>query len=160
MQKLRIVVPDTSYATPISELIVSLMEAFVVPGADLSQFLDSLSPAAEAGYLRDARYWYRIALVDDDFAGVIALRDHSHLLHLFVKPRLQRQGIGLALWQEAVTHLRQARTQAITLRSAPDAIGFYEKLGFQREGGILVTHGVRVQPMRLMLVPLSAQGTA
>jgi ribosomal protein S18 acetylase RimI-like enzyme len=154
MQNLRIIAPDLSHAAPISKLIVSLMDAFAEPGADTSQFLASVSPQAEADYLSDARYWYRVALVDDAFVGVISMRE-AHLKHLFIAPPLQKRGIGQALWQAALQQLRQERAQVVTVKSAPDAIGFYEKLGFQREGEIVSGHGVRVQPMRLVLSPLA-----
>jgi GNAT superfamily N-acetyltransferase len=149
----RIIVPDSSYARPISTLIVSLMDAFVEPGADASQFLASVSPQAEADYLNDPRYWYRVVLVDDDFAGVISLRDHNHLTHLFIEPLLQKRGLGLRLWRAALEHLLEKRAPAVTVNAAPEAIGFYAKLGFQREGEVRCTHGIRVQPMRLLLQP-------
>jgi ribosomal protein S18 acetylase RimI-like enzyme len=160
MQYPRIIAPDTSYATPISALIVSLMDAFVEPGADASDFLASVSPTAEAGYLSDARYWYRVALVDDGFAGVISLRDHTHLTHLFIEPHLLKRGLGRALWREALEHFREQHTSAVTVNAAPEAIGFYEKLGFLREGELRSTNGVRVQPMRLVLPALANQDTA
>ncbi|MDR0781634.1 MAG: GNAT family N-acetyltransferase [Pseudomonadales bacterium] len=126
IQNLRIIVPDTSYATPISALIMSLMDAFIEPGADTSEFRRSVSPKAEAEYLNDTRYWYRVALIDGAFAGVISLRDHTHLTHLFIAPNLQRRGIGCALWETALEYLRQVHAQVVTVKAAPEAISFYE----------------------------------
>lgn len=153
MDKLRIRMPLLSDAEPISALIVSLADAFVVPGADPSAFLESVSPKAEAEYLSNPRFWYRIAEVDRAFAGVIAIRDYNHLTHLFVSPELQHGGIGRALWQAAIEMFEQHETTGVTVFAAPDAVPFYRKLGFVPTEEERVSNGVRVLPMRVELEP-------
>lgn len=149
--KLDIIVPSEKHAEPISALIVALMDAFLEPGADPSVFLDTISTEAEARYLRDPRYWFRIALLDGVFAGVIALRDRCHLVHLFISPQVQRSGIGTALWQAALTQFIEWQTPRVTVNAAPLAVPFYERLGFRSTHPMKSEHGVRICPMALEL---------
>ncbi|MDR2212579.1 MAG: GNAT family N-acetyltransferase [Pseudomonadales bacterium] len=154
MQNLRVITPDASYARPISDLILLLRDDFA-PGddAEIRQFIALSSPAAIAEKLNDARYWYRVALLDDAFAGVIRLRDQSHLQHLFIEPRFQRLGLGRKLCELGFDYLRELGTPSVTVNSSLRAIGFYEKLGFHREGEPICKGLFCSQPMRLALPP-------
>jgi GNAT superfamily N-acetyltransferase len=151
MNELRIITPDLSYATAISALIVSLAPAFMEPDTDPTKFLESVSPEAEADYMRDARYFYRIALLDDRFVGIVAIRDYSHLTHLFVSPDVQNSGIGNALWQSALKEMRTLGTKTVTVFASPQAVPFYVRAGFEVTDDARSANGVRVHPMRLDL---------
>ena len=74
-------------------------------GAGAERFLASVSVQAERDYLASARYRYLLAFSGSELAGFIAIRDGSHLFHLFVGQAHQRQGLGRLLWQRALREL-------------------------------------------------------
>ena len=63
------------------------------------------SNQAERGYLASEPYRYVLAYKDSQLAGCIAIRDGSHLFHLFVERSYQRQGIARRLWERALKEL-------------------------------------------------------
>ena len=52
---------------------------------------------------------------------------------LIVLQKLRRQGIGLALMRRGIAYLRDSNVQTINLEARPEAIGFYEQMGFEAE---------------------------
>src|SRR4029077_12685221 len=66
-------------------------------GAGAEEFLASVSLQAEREYLASARYRYLLAFAGPQLAGFIAIRDGSHLFHLFVERTHQHQGIARLL---------------------------------------------------------------
>jgi GNAT superfamily N-acetyltransferase len=65
--------------------------------------------------------------------GVVMAKQHWNLCHLFVAPAAQGQGLGRALMEAAIAACRERRVRpAIRLNAAPNAVGFYEHLGFVR----------------------------
>ncbi len=53
-------------------------------GTGAERFLASVSVQAQREYLASARYRYLLAFSGSELAGFIAIRDGSHLFHLFV----------------------------------------------------------------------------
>src|SRR5712691_7918101 len=74
-------------------------------GAGAEVYLASVSVQAEREYLASARYGYLLAYSGSRLAGFIAIRDGSHLFHLFVERSHQRQGIARRLWERALREL-------------------------------------------------------
>jgi len=74
-------------------------------GAGAEEYLASVSVQAERKYLASERYRYLVAYSDSQLAGFIAIRDASHLFHLFVERSHQRQGIARRLWERALEEL-------------------------------------------------------
>jgi len=68
---------------------------------------------------------YAIVRVDGDAAF---LRD------LFIEPNRFCQGIGTALFQEALQYARERGARSITLGGDPNAIGFYRRMGMRQIG--------------------------
>ena len=54
-------------------------------GAGAEEYLASVSAQAEREYLTSPRYRYLLAYAGPQLAGFIAIRDGSHLFHLFVE---------------------------------------------------------------------------
>src|SRR5262249_38196638 len=74
-------------------------------GAGAEEYLASVSVQAERGYLASERYRYLLVYSDSQLGGFIAIRDGSHLFHLFVERTHQRQGIARRLWERALCEL-------------------------------------------------------
>ena len=53
--------------------------------------------------------------------------DTLNLNKLFVEPRLIRSGVGRALLAHAVAEARQLGAERLTIRTDPNAAGFYER---------------------------------
>lgn len=137
-------------AEQISDFIIPLVQQFIVPSCrpeGVVLLLNSLSPAAMAGYLRQD-YHFQLAFKDDTLIGVVGLRERRHLFHLFVASSMQRTGLGQKLWYLA---LRQAMADGsdghFTVNSAVHAVEFYKKLGFVATQGPRDRAGVVDIPM-------------
>jgi RimJ/RimL family protein N-acetyltransferase len=141
---------EVSDAPAIAALINELAGAFLVhpDGRDAAPFRASVSAAAEAGYLADARYRYIVARSGAELAGFIALRDASHVFHLFVAPSYQRRGLAAGLWTLACDAAAQQRSNsAMTVNASLLAVPIYQRLGFVAQGEVCAVHGVAFQPM-------------
>jgi GNAT superfamily N-acetyltransferase len=131
----------------ISALILSLSEPFFTSptreGAE--PFLASVSAEAEASYLADARFAFWVARHGDTLAGFVALRDGSHLFHLFVAQAFQRQGLARRLWLHALRELPAVARH--TVNASLNAVPVYERLGFRATGAAQHQHGIAFVPM-------------
>lgn len=134
-------------APAISALILSLSRPFFAsPTRDGAEpFLASVSASAEAGYLADARFVFWVARQGEALAGLVALRDTSHLFHLFVAPTFQRQGLARRLWLHALQHL--PAVQRHTVNASLNAVPVYERFGFRATGAVQHQHGIAFVPM-------------
>jgi len=118
-------------------------------GAGAEHFLATVSLQAEREYLGSARYRYLVAYSNSKLAGFIAIRDGSHLFHLFVDRSRQRQGIGRQLWERALREVCVPnRDGVVTVNSSLPAVPVYEAFGFVAAGSIQREHGISFLPMR------------
>jgi len=138
-------------AEAIGRLILALshhvLDDPAAPGAQ--RFLDSLTPAATAERIASPRFDYFVAQIesqpDAQLCGVIALRDGSHLYHLFVRADLHGQGVARALWARI---RERSQADAITVNSSPSAVPAYLRLGFSVVGPAQSQQGLVSVPMR------------
>ncbi|WP_348541497.1 GNAT family N-acetyltransferase, partial [Vibrio zhanjiangensis] len=113
--------------------------------------LDSMSTNNIREYIKSG-YRYHIATDNGRLVGVIGMREHSHLYHLFVCDEYQGQGISRKLWEIAKSDiLSQITTSYFTVNSALHAEHVYKKFGFERIAGIRTRGGMVDIPMRLDL---------
>ena len=118
-------------------------------GVGAEEYLASVSLQAEREYLGSERYRYLLAYSDSQLAGFIAIRDGSHLFHLFVERSHQRQGIGRRLWELALEELcAPSRDGGFTVNSSLSAVPVYHAFGFVPAGSIQSMHGISFLPMR------------
>lgn len=97
---------------------------------------------------------YHVAEAGTELAGFIAMRERSHLFHLFVDQRWQRQGVARRLWAAAQARsLAGGPLAAFTVNSSNYALPVYEALGFVRTAPMQCLKGLYFNPMAL---PLSA----
>lgn len=138
-------------SSAIQQLIAALSANFFIypDQREAEPFLASVSLAAVQGYLADTRYRYWLA---EDAAGqvvgFIAVRDQTHLFHLFVADSHQRQGLASQLWQIALDYLLESSaTTALTVNASLNAVEVYQRWGFQASATIQSMHGIRFLPM-------------
>ena len=139
-------------AEAISALITDLSEPFYTSptreGAE--PFLTSVSPEAQRGYIAAGNFSYYVAESDCRLAAVVALRDNSHLFHLFVAKPLQGTGLARRLWNVVKTNaMATGNPGQFTVNSSLNAVPIYEKFGFVRKGDVQYMHGISFQPMQL-----------
>ena len=118
-------------------------------GAGADEYLASVSVGAERDYLASERYRYLVAYSDSQLAGFIAIRDGSHLFHLFVERAHQGQGIARRLWERALEELCAPNSDGdITVNSSLSAVLVYQAFGFVPVGSTQSMHGISFLPMR------------
>jgi GNAT superfamily N-acetyltransferase len=118
-------------------------------GTGAERFLATLSVEAEREYLGSARYRYLLAFCGSELAGFIAIRDGSHLFHLFVSRAHQRQGLGRLLWEKALRELCTPNSEGVfTVNSSLSAVPVYRRFGFASAESIQSADGISFLPMR------------
>lgn len=155
MNKLTIGQARPGDAAAISALIVPLLPLLTLEpsGAGAEKFIETMQPPAIGRVLTDERYDYQLGHVGDELAGVVAVRDHAHLYHLFVAAKWQGRGFGRLLWQAARKRaLGKNADGAFTVNSSAFALEMYRHLGFVPAGPRAEHDGIAYIPMRLATV--------
>jgi GNAT superfamily N-acetyltransferase len=149
-------------AEAISRLIHGLARAFTLDpaGQGAEAFMRSIRAEAIRGFISAPNFAYFKGLLEGELAGVVAVRDHSHLFHLFVDAKFQGCGIARALWAHARTGAETAGNPGrFTVNSTPVAVPVYERFGFQATGPRVEMNGIAYVPMRLQ-GPAAPEGLA
>lgn len=135
-----------SDAAEVSRLILDLL-GFVVADPSSREgeaFAATVTPAAVAERIAASGFRCWVAEAGGTLAGFIAVRDGSHLYHLFVDARCQRHGVARALWQQARASL-PGRT--FSVNALLSAVPVYERLGFVRAGPAQTSEGLSFMAM-------------
>ena len=120
-------------------------------GAGAEKFIAHCRLPAIENYLSQEKYQYQIAHLGGQLAGVVAMRDNTHLFHLFVPRALHRRGIALYLWQAArAASIARGNTTGFTVNSSVYALPFYESLGFVATAPKVEADGIAYVPMRMI----------
>jgi predicted N-acetyltransferase YhbS len=81
---------------------------------------------------------------------VVALRDNSHLYHLFISPKFQGLGMANNLWQLAKAQaVRKGNPGRFTVNSSLGAAPVYRRFGFVSREPTVAKNGIFIQPMVL-----------
>lgn len=139
-------------AEAISALIVELSAPFYTSAtrAGAEPFLASVSADSQRRNLSAPNFSYYVAESSGELVGVVALRDKSHLFHLFVAPQFQRAGLATRLWRIVKAEaLAAGNPGQFTVNSSLNAVPVYERFGFVRKGDVQYMHGISFQPMHL-----------
>lgn len=136
----------------VAALLRELAREYIVhesPPEGASTFLAENDEMGVRGFLARGHV-YHVAVIDGVVAGFVAVRDRSHLFHLFVGKRWHRRGVARALWEAA----RDAAAAAggdgtFTVNSSNFAVPVYESFGFVRVGPTQCAKGLYFNPMRL-----------
>lgn len=122
------------------------------PGEIAPWFLTSITPSAIAGNIDDPKFNYLLGFVGQTLAGIIAVRDTTHVHHLFVAPEFHRQGVATKLWGHAKAEaLASGNEGGFSVRSSEFAVPVYERFGFRVIGARFEKGGIVFVPMKLEL---------
>ncbi|MEO0913379.1 MAG: GNAT family N-acetyltransferase [Pseudomonadota bacterium] len=77
--------------------------------------------------LSEAEYW---VAVDAEICGMAALGPEGEVHAFFIDPDRKRQGIGRLLWDALRLRAEALGHETLHLDADPEAVPFYEKLGF------------------------------
>ncbi|WP_235211722.1 GNAT family N-acetyltransferase [Janthinobacterium sp. RA13] len=141
-------------ASAIVALIDDLMPFLTLhpDGAGAEKFIEHCRQPAIEGYLSQSRYAYQLAYIDGALAGVVAMRDNTHLFHMFVPRAMHRRGMARRLWQAARdASLAKGDVTAFTVNSSMYALPLYTSLGFVATGPKVEEGGIAFVPMRMEL---------
>jgi GNAT superfamily N-acetyltransferase len=138
----------------ISQLVDGLAKKYIAhefSPAGVECLLSSMRPGEIKKYI-ESGFMYHIAEFNGQLVGVVGVRDNSHLYHLFVDERYQRQGIAKALWRVAIEScLLKGNPGVFTVNSSRYALPIYERLGFIVHSGPQQSNGVIYIPMKLTI---------
>ncbi|MEX5744716.1 GNAT family N-acetyltransferase [Massilia sp. X63] len=136
----------------VAALLRELAREYIVhesPPEGASTFLAENDEMGVRGFLARGHV-YHVAVIDGAVAGFVAVRDRSHLFHLFVGKRWHRRGVARALWLAARdATLAAGGDGAFTVNSSNFAVPVYEAFGFVRVGPTQFAKGLYFNPMRL-----------
>ena len=141
-------------ARSLADLIACFQPAITLDpsGIGAEQYLASVSEEAERRYLESSRYTYFVTESEGEITGFIAMRDRTHLFHLFVSADYQGQGIARSLWCHAREHAAQTGAPSVfTVNSSLSAVVVYRRFGFVPSGAEVHTDGIAFLPMQLDL---------
>jgi len=126
--------PDDAEA--ISILLLSAIESFLActdrpdPAVVIAE---AMRPAAIRDHLLGSEFRFHVAACDDTVAGVIGVRDRSHLHHLIVAESFHGRGLGTRLWNVAkATALKSGNPGSFSVYASDRAVAFFQCLGFER----------------------------
>ena len=151
-----------SDAAHLAALILAHRSALTLEDQGLSaeKFLESVSEAAVRAYIESERYAYTVLEAEGEILGFIALRDRTHLFHLFVAQAHQRRGIARQLWESALRCARDnPNARSFTVNSSPGAVAAYSRFGFVQAAAPVQMHGIAFVPMVLALDENAASPT-
>lgn len=151
-------------------MLIRPMESTDIPAAGrmlrelAREFIVHESPAEEActflrendedgirGYIARGHVYY-VADTGAELAGFIAVRDNSHLFHLFVARAWQRHGVARRLWDVARgAALAAGNPGVFTVNSSKVARPVYEAFGFVPTAPLQCKRGIWFHPMQLTL---------
>lgn len=150
---------SASDAEEISGLITGWARHYLQDPAppEAAAFLATLTPSATAERIEAPSFRYYVAEGPRGLLGVIALRESSHLYHLFVRADAHGQGIARALWAHAKA---ESGSDAFVVNSSLPAVPVYERFGFvardtpQTKNGLVYVPMEYVQELKALDVSL------
>lgn len=146
----------------VSLLIKSVFDDFVAPGyteEGIATFAAFTEPEALEFRESQSNYFVLVAKYGTRLAGVIEIRDFSHVSLLFVERDFQGRGISRKLMEAAIVRCHEAREamddqdvlEIMTVNSSPYALPIYQALGFSAVEPEQLKDGIRYVPMKKVL---------
>ena len=134
------------------ELILASFDRFVAPDFSpqgVAEFKTYVTVEALRGRMESGSVVFT-ATVSGALVGVAEVRECRHLCMFFVDPARQQRGVGRALLGKVVEHCagHPEEPRAVTVNSSPNAVGFYQRMGFVAQDQEQTRNGIRHLPMR------------
>ncbi len=143
-------------ADAISALVTESARAFITPhysSTGAAVLLESMTAEETRGRM-ERGFRYIVAVDGDSIVGVGAMKENTHLYHLFVAATHHGQGIARRMWEDLRDHaLAHGNPGRITVNSSRYAVPVYERFGFYKDGGITEKNEITCQPMVWQTVP-------
>ena len=112
-------------------------------------FFDYIHPEKlKERYEETQRFSQILVLREGEIVGWMEVRDSFHISMLFVKKKIQRQGIGRRLVTLAEENAILNGNRFITLNSSPNSIGAYISMGFAQQSDLCMINGVKFFEMK------------
>lgn len=129
-------------AMPLSALVTPLARHLLDTdtGSSAHAFVSTLTPESFRLRLTSTQFAHYVVMDGDTLCGMIAMREGSHIHHLFVSPGTRKRGIARMLWEHA---LRIHGRQPYTVNSSELAVPVYERFGFVAKAAPQTVKGVR-----------------
>lgn len=116
---------------PILDLMVAVIDVTLDP-AHRADTVKNVTANLDIWAQQPEACVHLVATDGDALVGVILVKHHWNLCSLFVRPSWQRSGIGRQLVRAAIDACRgRSPHDAVYLNAAPNAVGFYQRLGFR-----------------------------
>ncbi|KAF7771255.1 hypothetical protein PCIT_a4322 [Pseudoalteromonas citrea] len=106
--------------------------------------------AKSSAFLKRMQQDNTILVAEDKqrIVAVIELKAGHHIAMFFVDPDFQNKGVGRALFNAILPHVR---TDILTVSASLSSIDIYKKYGFKYAGEVGESAGLVYQPMELKL---------
>jgi hypothetical protein len=88
-----------------------------------------------------------LARINNEWAGMIAMKNKTRLSLLFVIKKFMGQGIAKTLFQQSLQDIKNENTDSITVHASPFSIPVYDKLGFVATDAMQEENGIKYLPM-------------
>ncbi|NRA71116.1 MAG: GNAT family N-acetyltransferase [Gammaproteobacteria bacterium] len=154
MKSLQIRKGTVNDVAQISDLISRNSKLLLVDDFDdggLEFFLRSVEAKSIREYMEQG-FSYFVASENDDVIGVIAIKDYSHMFHLFVDKNHHQRGIAKKLWDVIRGYsLKKGNKGYFTLNSTTYALPIYQRWGFEQTSEAQRSYGIRYTPMKLVI---------
>ena len=112
-----------------------------------SWLLNSLTEEQFLQRITNAEYSNYVYCIDDEIVGYIAMKESSHLYHLFVSEARQGNGIANGLWKHICG---KCSAEKYSVRSSLYAVPVYKKWGFVETDMVREKDGIKFQAMALI----------
>lgn len=139
--------------TAVSNLVARSFNEFIAPyfsEEGIEEFFKYANPRSLAKRSKDAHF-VLVAEIDGEIAGMIEIREMSHISMLFVDKARHGKGIGRELVRLALERVKSESSppEEITVNSSRFAVPFYERLGFLKTSEEKIINGFVHIPMAL-----------
>jgi len=139
----------------VSNLVARSFNEFIAPDfleEGIEEFFKYANPRSLAKR-SEGTHFILVAEAEGEIAGMIEVREMSHISMLFVDKAHHRKGIGRELLRLALNRIASANPppEEITVNSSRFAVLFYESLGFVKTCDEKIIYGVVHVPMALTL---------
>jgi len=107
-------------------------------------FQDSFSVEEFEKRIQSQEYKHFGYMIEDQIVGFIAIKEDTHLFHLFVEEKYHQQHIGKKLWEFVKENIE---FETMSTNASLYAINVYESFGFKQERKIQTYKELEFLPM-------------